>query len=43
MITLEKPKQRNLLQPILQLGFDLTALYLLHVITIHMWRAMTGH
>jgi hypothetical protein len=27
----------------LQLAFNISMLYLSHVITLHMWRAMTGH
>jgi hypothetical protein len=49
MKTLVNPEQelatttRSILQPIVQVAFNLAALYTFHNLHIYVWRAMTGH
>lgn len=44
-----EPKTKNAtetskwLEVVVQLGFNVAALYITHLVTLNIWRAMTGH
>jgi hypothetical protein len=39
----ERTKTSPILEAIVNLGFNIFALYLSHLITLEIWRSLTGH